>query len=102
MWEDRILSVPSAKPVSNQHFGSLLTALLLLLAVWPVLHGGSPRAWALVAAALAAVVTVLAPSALSPLSLAWHRLGRALHQFVSPIVLGILFFVVICPFGWLL
>ena len=36
---------------------------------------------------------------LAPLNRLWMKFGGLLHRFVSPIVLGLLFFVVITPMG---
>ena len=39
----------------------------------------------------------MAPGILSPFNKAWYRLGLLMGKVVSPIVLGILFFIVISP-----
>ena len=39
----------------------------------------------------------MAPGILLPLNKAWYRLGLLMGKVVSPIVLGILFFIVITP-----
>jgi hypothetical protein len=44
-------------------------------------------------------VAFLAPKLLTPLNWFWTRLGLVLHKIVSPLVLGIMFFVVITPMG---
>ena len=43
------------------------------------------------------ICTLVAPKVLRPLNKAWYQLGLILGKFVSPIVLGILFFIVITP-----
>ena len=45
------------------------------------------------------IMALLVPKALAPLNWVWTRLGVLLHKFVSPIVLGILFFLVFTPIG---
>jgi len=45
------------------------------------------------------VVAWLRPAVLAPLNRAWTRFGLLLHRIVSPIVLGVMFFVVITPMG---
>jgi hypothetical protein len=49
------------------------------------------------AAFLAAAL--LRPAVLAPLNRVWTRFGLLLHRIVSPVVLGIMFFVVITPMG---
>ena len=39
------------------------------------------------------------PMVLAPLNRAWFRFGLLLHKVMSPLVMGILFFVVIMPIG---
>ena len=42
------------------------------------------------------------PSILAPLNRLWLRFGLLLHRIVSPLVLGIMFFLVITPMGLLM
>ena len=42
-------------------------------------------------------VTLFAPKMLSPINWAWHELGMLLGKIVSPIVLGVIFFLMITP-----
>jgi hypothetical protein len=46
-----------------------------------------------------ALVAILKPDILAPLNRLWMKFGELLHRIVSPIVLGIIFFGVITPFG---
>jgi hypothetical protein len=52
----------------------------------------------LVAAVFLAAALVF-PSALGPLNRLWLKFGLLLHKIVSPVVLGIMFFLVITPIG---
>ena len=45
------------------------------------------------------LVAWLWPAALAPLNRVWTRFGLLLHRIVSPVVLGVMFFVVITPMG---
>ena len=42
------------------------------------------------------------PAALAPLNRVWTRFGLLLHRIVSPVVLGVMFFVVVTPTGLLM
>ncbi len=53
-------------------------------------------------AALFLVLAFVAPKVLHPLNVAWMRLGFAMGMVVSPIVLGILFFLTVTPMGFVL
>jgi hypothetical protein len=52
--------------------------------------------------ALFLLAALAAPKLLTPLNRAWTALGTLLHGVVNPLVLGILFYVVFTPFGWVL
>jgi len=45
------------------------------------------------------LLALLVPKALAPLNWVWTKLGLLLHKIVSPVVLGILFFMVFTPIG---
>lgn len=83
---------------SNRKFGWFFAALFIV---------GSARArwenhlfWSFSLLALAVifvVLTIVAPQVLAPLNRLWFALGNLLGRIVSPIVLGIIFFVLITP-----
>ncbi|MBF0627589.1 MAG: hypothetical protein HQL91_05135 [Magnetococcales bacterium] len=83
---------------SNKNFGYFFAVLLALGGVYVTgkLHSLWGVVW-LLAAALLAAVTVLAPHRLAPLNRLWFALGLLLGRIVRPIVLGILFFALITP-----
>ena len=84
---------------SNRAFGLVFSAIFLLIAVGPLLVGHAVNMWSFVAAALFGVVAVIMPALLAPLNRLWTRFGLLLHRIVSPLVLGIMFFLVITPMG---
>jgi hypothetical protein len=45
------------------------------------------------------LLALLLPKLLSPLNWLWTKLGIVLHKLVSPIVLGLLFYIIFTPFG---
>lgn len=48
------------------------------------------------------LLSFVAPKALHPLNVAWMAFGRLLHKVVSPIIMGLLFFVTITPIALLM
>jgi hypothetical protein len=84
---------------SERSFGFLFTIVLVLCAGY-----GYYSAWSLtwiigiaVAAFLLLVVTLLIPACLRPFNKAWFKLGLLLGNIVSPIILGLIFFLLITP-----
>lgn len=86
------------KMPSNTKFGWFFAAVFAALAAY-----GFWKDWGLVAivglivAVLFVAATLLAPQILTPLNRLWYDLGLLLGKIVSPIVLGIIFFVLITP-----
>jgi len=87
---------------SDRSFGLVFAAVFSIIAGWPLLHGESPRWWALVVAAAFAAVAFASPRLLHPLNRVWLALGRLLHKIVSPLVMGAIFFAAVTPTGWIM
>jgi hypothetical protein len=92
----------SAEVPSNRAFGLVFAVVFLAISCWPLLFGGVLHTWLLIASALVAVVSVLAPALLTIPNQLWQRFGRLLHLIVSPIVLALMFFLVVTPTGLLM
>ena len=84
---------------SDRAFGLAFAAVFLLIAGWPLFHGESPRWWALGLAVGFGLVALVKPALLATLNRLWIKLGVLLGKVVSPIALGILFYIVITPIG---
>src|SRR5262245_4137765 len=89
----------TVKGPSNRSFGFVFAAVFLVIGLLPLIGGHSVLVWSLATGAAFAVVAVAIPSILAPLNRLWLKFGLLLHRIVSPVVLGILFFVVITPMG---
>jgi hypothetical protein len=87
---------------SNRTFGLVFAAAFLLIASLPLLRGHAFRWWALPCSAGFLIVALLAPKILAPLNQAWTALGILLHKITNPVILGIFFYLVFAPFGWVL
>ena len=84
---------------SERTFGFVFTGIFLLIAAYLWYHDAKPvtiQAFLVLAAAFLAF-TLFMPIALRPLNKAWYKLGLLMGRVVSPIVLGILFFILITP-----
>jgi Saxitoxin biosynthesis operon protein SxtJ len=87
---------------SDRGFGFVFAAVFSLIGCWPLLSLQPPRWWALAIAAAFAIVAFIRPQILHPLNQLWLMLGRLLHRIVSPLVMGVIFFTVVTPTGWLM
>ena len=89
------------KGSSDRMFGLVFTAFFLLVAFAPLRSHHAIRWWALVTAIPILFVALVSPAWLHPFNRVWTKLGLILGRVVSPIVLGLLFFVVVTPTGFL-
>src|ERR1700754_3734443 len=86
---------------SDRSFGFVFAVVFALIGCWPLLRWQSPRWWALAIAAGFVLVALIRPQVLRPLNRVWQALGRLLHKIVSPTVMGVIFFTVVTPTGWI-
>jgi hypothetical protein len=85
------------KPGSDRVFGLVMTAFFALLGFWPLVHH-RPIRWVFAAIGGAfLVLALLVPALLHPLNRLWTGLAVLLNRIVSPVVCGILFYVVVTP-----
>ncbi len=91
----------NAPASSDRAFGLVFAAVFLVVALYPLLDSGGARAWSLGVSASFLLIAIVAPRLLAPLNRAWFRFGLLLHAIVSPVALGIIFFLVVTPMGLL-
>lgn len=85
---------------SERKFGLVFCAIFLALAAWGTWVKDWSRTTVLIlglAGAVFLVLALVAPAVLRPLNRAWFQLGLLLGRIVSPIVLGLMFFLLITP-----
>ncbi len=87
---------------SNRKFGLTIGAILCALSLVPLLHHQPVRLWLLGLGAVVFVAGALVPALLAPANQLWFRFGLLLGRITNPVVMGVLFFCVIVPFGWVL
>ena len=75
--------------------GAIVVVLFGLLIPW-VFSFGYPR-WPWIVAAILAVPALVWPEALRPVYHVWMRFGLLMSRIMTPLVLGIVFFLVITP-----
>ena len=84
---------------SNKSFGIVFTVFFSLISFWPLLTGSEIRIWSLVIAVIFLILAAINSKILTPLNSLWFKFGLILGKFISPIVLGIVFFLVVTPTG---
>jgi hypothetical protein len=84
---------------SERSFGLVFSAVFTIVALFPLLGDGGVRWWALAIAAAMLAIGLCRPGLLRPLNRLWFRFGLLLNRIVSPVVMGILFFLTVTPVG---
>jgi len=84
---------------SDRVFGLVFAGAFSVLALWPMVHGGAIRLWAMLLAAVFLVLALAVPRALSRLNRLWMRLGLLMGRVVSPVAIGIVYYLTVVPTG---
>ena len=84
---------------SNRSFGAVFFVVFLLIGLWPILKGNEIRIWSIVISLIFLILGILNSKILTPFNKAWFRFGIFLGNFISPIIMGIVFFLVVTPTG---
>jgi len=85
---------------SDRGFGITFAVVFGLLGgYFTVLSPSAAGPWFLGGAGAFLVVAFVRPATLRPLNMLWFQFGLLLHKIVSPIVMGLMFFLVITPFA---
>ena len=84
---------------SDRSFGFVFAVVFAIVALWPLKDGGEVRVWAAGVSGAFGLVALVFPAILGPLNRLWMQLGLLLQKIVSPIILGLLFFLTITPIG---
>jgi hypothetical protein len=87
---------------SNRTFGWTFTAIFVVAGIYGTWQGGPVLTALLALAVVMAAVTIKRESWLAPLNRAWMKLGELLGRVISPVVLGVIFFGVFTPVGFVM
>ena len=84
---------------SNRSFGLVFFVVFLIVALWPLKYEEDIRLWSLVLSIIFFILGILNSKLLTPLNKLWFKLGMFLGSIVSPILMGIVYFIVVTPIG---
>ena len=87
---------------SNKSFGIVFSIFFLLISVYPLLNNDPIYYWSLFVSFIFLVLGLMNSKILSPLNLLWFKFGILLGKIVSPVVMGIIFFLVVTPISIIL
>ena len=84
---------------SNRSFGIVFFVVFLIIAIYPLTYSGDVRLWSVIISIIFLVLALLNSKILTPLNKLWFKLGIFLGRIISPIIMGIIFFLVVTPIG---
>ena len=87
---------------SNKSFGIVFFVVFLIIAIYPILSDGNLRLWSLIISLAFLILGLINSRLLTPLNKLWFKFGILLGKIISPVIMGIIFFLVVTPIGLLM
>ena len=87
---------------SNRSFGIVFFIVFLLIGTYPLLNNDDIRIWSLIISIVFLILGLLNSKILLPLNKIWFKFGILLGKIISPLIMGLIFFVVVTPIGLLM
>ena len=87
---------------SNRSFGIVFFIVFSLIALYPLTYSQDIRVWSAIISIIFLVLGLLNSKILTPLNKLWFKFGIFLGKIISPIIMGIIFFLVVTPIGLLM
>ena len=87
---------------SNRSFGIVFFVVFLIIATYPLINGNELRLWSLIISLVFLFLGLVNSKILNPLNKLWFKFGIFLGKIISPLVMGIIFFLVVTPIGLLM
>ena len=82
---------------TNKSFGIVFFVFFFIVSIFPLLNDGDIRVWSLIISIIFLILGILNSKILTPLNRIWFKFGILLGRFVSPVVMGIIFFAIVTP-----
>ena len=87
---------------SNRSFGIVFFIVFLLIGTYPLLNNDHVRIWSLIISIVFLILGLLNSKILLPLNKIWFKFGILLGKIISPLIMGLIFFVVVTPIALLM
>ena len=87
---------------SNKSFGLVFFIFFFIVSFYPLVNGEDIRKWSLVFSIIFLVLGLTNSKILNPLNKLWFNFGIFLGKIMSPLIMGIIFFLVVTPIGLLM
>lgn len=84
---------------SNKSFGIVFFIFFFILGIWPIVKENEINYFLIVISVIFLLLGLLNSKVLTPINRLWFRLGLFLGNFVAPIIMGLIFFLIVTPIG---
>lgn len=85
---------------SDRSFGFVFAGVFTIITLVKLWRGWTDWGYLWLGLAVAfAVAAAAMPGVLAPLNRVWLKIGLALHKVMTPLIMGLLFFLVVTPIG---
>tara|TARA_Y100001970_G_C13754008_1_gene612398 strand:+ start:103 stop:486 length:384 start_codon:yes stop_codon:yes gene_type:complete len=87
---------------SNRNFGIVFFIVFLIIALYPLIYNENIQLWSLIISLVFLILGLINSKILTPLNKIWFKFGIYLGKLISPIIMGIIFFFVVTPTGYVM
>ena len=87
---------------SNRSFGIVFFIVFILIAFYPLINQEEIRIWSVLISLFFLILGIINSKILTPLNKVWFKFGIFLGKIISPIVMGLIFFLVVTPIAFLM
>ena len=87
---------------SNRSFGIVFFVVFLLIGLYPLINADGIRVWSIIISLVFLILGLTNSKILNPLNKLLFKFGILLGKIISPLVMGIIFFLVVTPIGILM
>ena len=84
---------------SNRNFGIVFFIVFVIIGLWPLLANNEIRNWSIFISLIFLFLGLINSKLLNPLNRIWFNFGIILGKIISPIIMGIIFYLVVTPTG---
>ena len=87
---------------SNKSFGIVFFVVFILIGFYPLIKDGNLNISSILIGLIFLILGILNSRFLTPLNKIWFKFGLLLGQLISPIIMGVIFFLVVSPIACLM
>ena len=87
---------------TNKNFGIVFSIVFLIIALFPLINNESLRIWSLIISVVFLFLGLINSKILTPLNNIWFKFGLILGRIVSPVIMGVVFFLVVTPTAFIM